>query len=153
MPISYITEEESVKWSHDEIIIERSFEQEAENILPNINRTQATKRAENAVFCDLWPWPLNSSKWHVFRVNLVQIRSAVSDIFHTQTHTHKTQTDGAKNRTSRNSLRAADSRDSRVLRGQNSKSCTVLYGTCWNHQLMVHDWLVYILTHECAGYF
>jgi len=94
MPISYITEEGSVKWSHDEIIIERSFEQEAENILPNINRTQATKRAENAVFVtfDLWPWPLNSSKWHVFRVNLVQIRSAVSDIFHTQTHTHTQNT-------------------------------------------------------------
>jgi len=83
----------------------------------------------------------------------VQIRSAVFDIFHTQTHTHKTKTDGAKNRTSRNSLRAANSRDSRVLLGQNSKSCTVLYGTCWNHQLMVHDWLVYILTNECAGYF
>jgi len=37
---------------------------------------------------DLWPWPSNSSERgtkHVFRVNLAQIRSAVPDIFHTQT--------------------------------------------------------------------
>jgi len=40
---------------------------------------------------------------HVFRVNLAQIRSAVSETFHTQT---KKQTDGVKNRTFRSSLRA-----------------------------------------------
>jgi len=40
---------------------------------------------------------------NVFRVNLAQIRSAVPEIFHTQ---QKTQTDGAKNRTFRSSLRA-----------------------------------------------
>jgi len=46
----------------------------------------------------LWPWPSNSSERgtkHVFRENLVQIRSAVSEIFHTQ----KPQNDVAKNRT------------------------------------------------------
>ena len=35
-----------------------------------------------------WPWPSNSSEWgtkHVFRVNLAKIRSAVPEIFHTQT--------------------------------------------------------------------
>ena len=55
---------------------------------------------------DLDLWPSNSSERgtkHVFRVNLVQIRSAVPDIFHTQT---KIQTGGAKNRTFRSWLRA-----------------------------------------------
>ena len=55
---------------------------------------------------DFRPWPSNSSERgtkHVFRVNFAQIRSAVPEIFHTQT---KTQTDGAKNRTFRSSLRA-----------------------------------------------
>ena len=51
---------------------------------------------------DLWPWPSNSSEretTHFFRVNLAQIRSAVPEIL--------TQTNGAKNRTFRRSLRAA----------------------------------------------
>ena len=54
-----------------------------------------------------WPWPSNSSERgtkHVFYVNLAQIRSAISDIF--QTQTKNTQTDGAKNRTFHSSLRA-----------------------------------------------
>ena len=37
---------------------------------------------------DLWPWPSNSSERgtkHVFRVNLVQIHSAVPETFYTQT--------------------------------------------------------------------
>jgi len=81
--------------------------------LPNTNRTQAAQRAEKCRFCFWWPWPFDFRPWpsnlsergtkHVFRVNLAQIRSAVSEIFHTQT---KTQTAGAKNRTFRSSLRA-----------------------------------------------
>jgi len=45
------------------------------------------KGQKNAVFIpgDLDLWPLNSSEWHVFCVNLVQIRSAVPEIFHTRT--------------------------------------------------------------------
>ena len=65
---------------------------EAKDVLPNINCTQASKRAENAVFIpgdfDLLTWPSNSSEQrtkHIFCVNLVQIRSAVPEIFHTQT--------------------------------------------------------------------
>ena len=44
---------------------------------------------------------------HVFRVNLAQIRLAVPE--HKQRQ--KTQTDGAKNRTFRSSLRAVKNRD------------------------------------------
>jgi len=48
------------------------------------------KGPKDAVFCPWWPWPSNfkPSEWgtkHVFRVNLAQIRSAVPEIFHTQT--------------------------------------------------------------------
>ena len=48
--------------------------------------------------------PPSDGPWtkQVVRMNLAQIRSAVPEIFHTQ----KTQTDGAKNRTFRSSLRA-----------------------------------------------
>ena len=38
---------------------------------------------------DLWPWHWNSSEWgtkHVCHVNLMQIRSAVPDIFESQTN-------------------------------------------------------------------
>ena len=55
-----------------------------------------------------WPWPSNSSQrgtTHVFLVNLVQIRSAVPEVFHTQTKGSQND-DGAKNRTFRSSLRA-----------------------------------------------
>jgi len=41
---------------------------------------------------DLWHWHSNSSeRWanHVFRMNLAQIRSAVSEIFHTQTKSRR----------------------------------------------------------------
>jgi len=73
------------------------------------NARRQPEESRNAVFVpgdlDLWPWPSNSSEWatkHVFPVNLAQIHSAVPDIFHTE----KKQTDGAKNRTFRSSLRA-----------------------------------------------
>ena len=76
------------------------------------NCPQAAERAEKAVFLspvaltfDLSS--LNSSRRgtkHVFHVDLEQFRSAVPrDISYT---TKKPQTDGAKNRTSRSSLRA-----------------------------------------------
>jgi len=55
---------------------------------------------------DLWPWHSNSSQRgtkYVFSVNLVQIRSAVPEIFYTQT---KKVTYSAKNRTLRSSLHA-----------------------------------------------
>jgi len=49
---------------------------------------------------DLWPWHSNSSEWgtkHVLPVNLAQIRSAVPEIFHTQTEnkivTYSTKTE------------------------------------------------------------
>jgi len=67
----------------------------AKDVLPNINCTQATERAEKMPFLslvtltfDLWPWHSNFSERgtkHVLPVNLAQIRSAVSEIFHTQT--------------------------------------------------------------------
>jgi len=78
---------------------------EAKDVLTNTNRTQAAERAEKCRFCPWWPWPSNSSEGgtkRVFRVNLVQIRSAVPKIFHTQTK--KIQTDSARNRTFRSSL-------------------------------------------------
>jgi len=50
---------------------------------------------------------------HVFRVNLAQIRSAIPGIFHTLT---KTQTDGAKNRTFRSSLRAVKIKNDTCVR-------------------------------------
>jgi len=49
----------------------------------------------------LWPWHSNSSERgtkHVFHVNLMQIRSAVSDIFHTQRNKNK-KSHSTKNRT------------------------------------------------------
>jgi len=52
------------------------------------NRTQAAKRTEKCRFLSLWPSTSNSSELgtkHVFCVNLTQIRSAVPEIFHTQT--------------------------------------------------------------------
>jgi len=57
------------------------------------------------VFWPWWPWHSNSSEWgpkHVLPVNLVQIRSAVPEIFDSQT---KTVSESAKNRTLRSSLR------------------------------------------------
>jgi len=64
---------------------------EAKDIIPNINCMQVTERAEKCRFFvpgDLDLWPLTSSKRgtkHVFRVNLVQIHSAVPETFYTQT--------------------------------------------------------------------
>ena len=63
-------------------------EQEAKDVLPNRNRKQATKRAEKMpFFCSWWLWPLALTfklvrAWtkHVFRVNLVQIRSVLPEI-------------------------------------------------------------------------
>jgi len=68
---------------------------EAKDVLPNINRMQAAKGPKKIpVFVpsdlDLWPSPSNLSERgtkHVFRVNFAQIRSAVPEIFHTQTKT------------------------------------------------------------------
>jgi len=64
---------------------------------------------------DLWLWLSTSSKRgtkHVFRVNLVQIRSAVPKIFHTQT---KNQTDSAKNTTLCSSLCVVKNNTSRLI--------------------------------------
>jgi len=64
----------------------------AKDVLPNVNRTQAAERVENAIFCPWWPWPSNSSEGgikQVFRVNLSHICSAVPEIFHTQTKNHR----------------------------------------------------------------
>jgi len=61
---------------------------EAKDVLPSINRMQAAKRAKNADFHPWWPWPSNSSEQgtkHVIYVNLAKIRSAVPEVFHTQT--------------------------------------------------------------------
>jgi len=74
--------------------------------------TLATERAEKCHFLSLVtltfdldlqtrPSEVPITK-HVLRMNLAQLRSAVPEIFHTQ----KPQTDGAKNRTFRSSLRA-----------------------------------------------
>jgi len=71
---------------------------------------QAAERAEKCRFfgdLDLWPWPSNSSERgtkHMFRANLVQIHSAVLEVFHTQTKKHRLMV--PKNRTFRSSTRA-----------------------------------------------
>jgi len=72
----------------------------AELLLPNINRTQAAVRSKKCRFLslvtltfDLWPWHSSLSERgtkHVFRVNLAHIRSAVPEIFHTQTKKSQT---------------------------------------------------------------
>jgi len=67
-------------------------------------RCFTAKRAKKCCFCPWWPWPSNLSKQgtkHIFHVNLVQIRSAVPKIFHTQT---KEVTDSTKNRALHSSL-------------------------------------------------
>jgi len=73
------------------------FKLEAKDVLPSINRMQATERTEKCHFGrgDLYlrPWDSNSSERgtkHVFSVNLAQIRSAVTTIFHTQTKKSQT---------------------------------------------------------------
>jgi len=65
------------------------------------------ERSDNAAFV---PNDLERVTKHVFRVNLAQIRSAVPEIFHTQTYKQKPQTDGATNRTVRSLLRAVINR-------------------------------------------
>ena len=87
---------------------------EAKDVLPNVNRTQA-ERTKNAVFVpgDLYLWRSTVTfklsergTKHIFRVNLAQIRSAVP-IPRYFIHKQKgPQTDCAKNRTFRSSLRA-----------------------------------------------
>jgi len=74
------------------------------------NGTQAAERAEK-LFLSLMTLTFDldlptrlSEEPNVLHVNLAQIRSAVPEIFHTQTK--NPQTDGAKNRTFRSSLRA-----------------------------------------------
>jgi len=65
------------------------------DVLPNINRMQATKRAGKWPVLvpgdlDLWPWHSNASDRgtkHVFHVNFALIHSAVPEIFRTQTKT------------------------------------------------------------------
>ena len=71
-----------------------------------MSRTQAAEGAEKAVFVsgDLDFWPLiltfnlvqarDQTTKHVFLVNLAEIRSAVPEIFYTQTK--NPQTDGAE---------------------------------------------------------
>jgi len=74
-------------------MVKIKFKLEAINVLPNINCITACrppKGPKNVVFVPdyLDLWPSNSSKQgtkHVFRTNLVQICSAVPEIFHTQT--------------------------------------------------------------------
>jgi len=95
------------------IICEKKVKQEAKDVSPNINRTQAAKRAEKCRFCpgdlDLWPLTLT--------FKLVRARdqtrlscelganpfSGSPDISYTN---KKLPTDGVKNRTFRSSLRA-----------------------------------------------
>jgi len=55
------------------------------------------RKGRKCRFCPRWPWPLTFDLWHwtsnsserrtkhVFRANLTQFRSAVPEIFHTQT--------------------------------------------------------------------
>ena len=58
-----------------------------------MNRTEASERAENVVFMSLVTLTFNldihtrpsEGPKHVFRVNMAKIRSAVHEIFHTQT--------------------------------------------------------------------
>ena len=89
-------------------------ELETRDVLPNINRTQAAERAEKCRLLLWWPWPLTDLRpWHsnsfergtkdVCGVDLAQIRSAVPEIFHTQTKNKDWRRQ--KNRTFRSSLR------------------------------------------------
>ena len=66
--------------------MQSNFKLEAKDVLQNINRMQADERAENAGSSPWWPWPLIclSEGQNVFCMNLVQIHSAVPEIFHMQ---------------------------------------------------------------------
>jgi len=82
----------TVRNTSDTVCNKSNNKLKAKDVLPNINYTQVAERAENAIFCPWWPWPLTwpsncFERWtkHVFHVNLVQIHSAVPRIFHTQT--------------------------------------------------------------------
>jgi len=79
---------------------------DAEEVLPNINRTQAAERAENNVFVpgdlDLPNEGLNTSSVWIW---LKSVQRFLKYFIHKQ----KTQTGGARNRTYRNSLRAVKS--------------------------------------------
>jgi len=61
---------------------------------------------------------------HVFRVNLAKLRSAEPAIFHTQ---RKTQTDGVKNRTFRNSLRAVTVKQKQAKKEKNNVTKYKIY--------------------------
>ena len=69
---------------------------------------QAAERAEKCRFLTLvtltFAFKLIRGSKHIFRVNLAQIRSAVPEIFHTQTKKHRLMV--PKNRTFRSSTRA-----------------------------------------------
>ena len=79
--------------------------------LPNINRTHAAERAQNAIFCPWWPWHLTL----MHKLDLARDQthlqckfganpfSGSQDISYTN---KKPQTDGTKNRNFCSSLRA-----------------------------------------------
>jgi len=82
---------------------------EAKDVLTNISRPP---RAKKCRFLSLATFPLTltfklvrARDQNVFCVNVAHIRSAVPEIFHTQT---KKVTDGAKNKTLRSSPRAVN---------------------------------------------
>ena len=86
---------------------------DAKDVLRNLNRTQAAERADKWRFCFQWPWSLtfdldlqtrpsegpNTSSVWIWRKSVQRFPRYFI-------HKQKTQTDGAKNRTSRSSLRA-----------------------------------------------
>ena len=138
---------------------------------------QGAERDINAGFCpgglDLWPWPSNSSERgtkHVFRVNLAQICSAVPDIFHTQTKSHRQrQKKGFTVKTSRCQNVLSSKRPKVItspvktsLHGQNVPSQIVPSFDCWHRiywnsrtlgasdyerarQESIHDVLIHVL--------
>jgi len=57
-----------------------------------VKEVSSTINGPQTLTFDLWPWSSNSSERgtkHVFRVNFAQIRSAIPEIFHTQTKNHR----------------------------------------------------------------
>jgi len=83
---------------------------EAKDVLPNINRTQSAKSTEKFLFCIWLPWPLifdlqtraSEDKTRLLCEFGANPFSGSRDISYT---IKKPQTDGAKNRTFRSSLR------------------------------------------------
>jgi len=96
---------------------EKKTKQQAKDVLPNTNCTQAAERAKNAVFVfgdlDLQTYRSEGPNTSSMRISCKFVPQFL-EIFHTNTKKQqKTQTDSAKNGTFHSSLRALITTNSR----------------------------------------